>query len=400
MSYYWHMRITFNAQSALLITRYLRANRTAPTAWGSRVDLIAPDPSPGKRFTKKLFDLPQLGLAKHPDEHFPLSVAVPNKASRLRMAKASNTIYGSDRSLPACSFIEVDEGIAISRPELIFLEMAGSMPMLRLVMLGHELCGTFSRDPHDPRNGDAALSCAPATSREQIEEFVRETKWNAGAKRALEALSFVANDAWSPTESVISSLASLPYWEFGYGFGRCVLNKKIGTSTGLALAIGKKSRRPDILFDGTSVGLNYDGAVHLDLDSVVQAGIELERNHGETASRQTCNAIVRSVRAKAVDDIRRNRELAAAGFIVFPVTKEDLYEEGALDTVMLQAMKTIENQTGQDLSEQKRLLKLQFLRGKRQELIWSVLPGKHPKRPEKLLGPKEPQRIVEVVVGF
>ena len=393
------MRITFNAQTALLITRTLRANRVDPAVWGKRIDLIPPDPSPGKRFTKKLFDMPHLGLALTTGKHPDLDVAVPSKELRLRMNGAHNTIYGSTRSLPPHSFIEVDDGIAISCPELIFLEMVDVMPLMRLVMLGHELCGTFSRDPHDPRNGEATLSCPPLTSCERIEAFIRETKWNAHAEQALRALSLVSDNAWSPTESIVAAVASLPYEEWGYGFGRCILNKRIDTSTGLALATGKDSRRPDILFEGTPVGLNYDGAIHLDLDAVAKAAMELERNPGEAANQQAFDAIMHEVRSKAVDDIRRNRELASAGYIVFPVTKEDLYEEGALDTVMLQVMKTIENLTGKDLSREKRLLEIRFCRGKRQELIWSVLPGEHPRHSKNLLGVGEP-RVYEVMVGF
>ncbi|MBQ2681093.1 MAG: hypothetical protein IJF97_04060 [Eggerthellaceae bacterium] len=393
------MRITFNAQTALLITRTLRANRVDPAVWGKRIDLIPPDPSPGKRFTKKLFDMPHLGLALTTGKHPDLDIAVPGKELRLRMNGAHNTIYGSTRSLPPHSFIEVDDGIAISCPELIFLEMVDVMPLMRLVMLGHELCGTFSRDPHDPRNGEATLSCPPLTSCERIEAFIRETKWNAHAEQALRALSLVSDNAWSPTESIVAAVASLPYEEWGYGFGRCILNKRIDTSTGLALATGKDSRRPDILFEGTPVGLNYDGAIHLDLDAVAKAAMELERNPGEAANQQAFDAIMHEVRSKAVDDIRRNRELASAGYIVFPVTKEDLYEEGALDTVMLQVMKTIENLTGKDLSREKRLLEIRFCRGKRQELIWSVLPGEHPRHSKNLLGVGEP-RVYEVMVGF
>ena len=393
------MRITFNAQTALLITRTLRANRVDPAVWGKRIDLIPPDPSPGKRFTKKLFDMPHLGLALTTGKHPDLDVAVPSKELRLRMNGTHNTIYGSTRSLPPHSFIEVDDGIAISCPELIFLEMVDVMPLMRLVMLGHELCGTFSRDPHDPRNGEATLSCPPLTSCERIEAFIRETKWNAHAEQALRALSLVSDNAWSPTESIVAAVASLPYEEWGYGFGRCILNKRIDTSTGLALATGKDSRRPDILFEGTPVGLNYDGAIHLDLDAVAKAAMELERNPGEAANQQAFDAIMHEVRSKAVDDIRRNRELASAGYIVFPVTKEDLYEEGALDTVMLQVMKTIENLTGKDLSREKRLLEIRFCRGKRQELIWSVLPGEHPRHSKNLLGVGEP-RVYEVMVGF
>ena len=393
------MEITLSGKTALFVMRSLRASRTAPGAWGKRVDLIPPDPAPSMRFTKKLFDMPAIGFALSSEEPLSICVAVPDKASRLRMKGARNIIYGSAQSLPAHPFIEVAQGLAISCPELIFLEMAAKMTMERLVMLGHELCGSFSRNPHDPRNGNVMLWCPPATSSGRIEEFIRATKWNAQAERALRALSFVSDGAWSPTESIIATMVNLPYEEFGYGLGRCELNKKVDTSVELANAIGKNDRRPDLLFKDAPVGLNYDGAVHLDLDKIAQAAINLERSPEEAAAQQTLDAVIAEVRAKAVDDIRRNRELAAAGYIVFPVTKEDLYENGGLDTVMLQAMKTIENLTGKNLSEQKRLLGIRFCREKRQDIIWSLLPGTHAharKRARETGGP----RIIEVQIGF
>lgn len=398
-TYHSPMRITFNGKTALAITRILRTRQTAPSMWGRRVDVIPPDPTPARRFTRKLFDLQHLGLNPFSEEEFSVDVVVAKKDARLRMKGARNTIYSSERSLPAGSFIEVDDGIAISCPELLFLEMANNLPLAHLIMLGHELCGTFSRDAHDPINGEATLWCPPATSCARIGSFIQETKWNANAEKALEALSLVSDNAWSPTESVVATVASLPYEEFGYGMGRCILNLKIDTSVDLNRAVGKSSRRPDMLFEGTHVGLNYDGTIHLNLDSIVKAAMELERNPEVTATQQALDSVVREVRAKAVDDIRRNRELASAGFIVFPVTKEDLYEDGGLDTVMFQAMNTIENLTGEDWSERKRLLKVRFCREKRQELIWSLLPGKHAGRGTGS-GDAEVPRSSELMIGF
>lgn len=51
----------------------------------------------------------------------------------------------------------------------------------------------------------------------------------------------------------------------------------------------------------------------------------------------------RAVRAKVVDDRRRDRSLLAAGKFVLPLMKEDLYEHGMLDEVtqqLLQAANT------------------------------------------------------------
>ena len=373
-SYHVSMNITLNGKTALVATRTLRANRTMPSAWGKRVNLTMPDPSPAKRFTRKLFDLPQWGLALTADMPLSLDVAVPCKEGRLRMTGVHNTIYGT-RSLPPNAFIEIAEGVAISCPELLFLEMAATMPLAQLVMLGHELCGTFSRDPHDPRNGDVVLWCPPATSRENIEAFIRKAKWNDHADRALEALALTADDAWSPMESLIAAMARLPYEECGYGFGGCALNKRVDTAIEMQ-TVGKRSRKPDVLLEDTPVGFNYDGGVHLRIDDVVKAAMELERDPGRAATQEALDSIVQDVRAKAIDDIRRNRELTATGFYVLPVTKEDLYEEGGLDTVMLQAMETIERLTRRDLSDQKRSLRVRFIREKRQKLIWSLLPGR------------------------
>ena len=87
---------------------------------------------------------------------------------------------------------------------------------------------------------------------------------------------------------------------------------------------------------------------------------------------------VREVRAKVVDDIRRNRELAAAGYTVFPVVKEDLYEDGGLDHVMLQVIEVLEKRDGRDMDVRRCMLGVGRAREQRQELLWSLLPGRHP----------------------
>lgn len=238
---------------------------------------------------------------------------------------------------------------------------------------------------------------------------MKHIRWTAGAKQARRTLEALSDNAWSPTESVIATMASLPFGEYGYELGSCELNVRIDTPDDLARTTDKASRVPDILFAGTPVGINYDGAVHLDLDSVVQAAIELERNPGQAQSQQALDVIVRKVRQKAVDDIRRNRELAADGLTVFPVTKEDLYEEGGLDRVMLQVIAAIENSTGKDMSRHAQLIDVRLGKKRRQELIWSLLPETRTPRtatqPEKrktasATASAKQHQVIEILVGF
>ena len=369
-----------------------------------RVDLIAPDAEGRKRWTRSLVDLSQFGIDEPYSEANQLDVAVDSDSSRIRMRHAQSTQYASGKVLPPRSFIEVAPGLAISCPELLFIEMATVMHTPEHLMLGHELCGAFSRDPRDPLNGPVALHLEPVTSKDRIAEFLAKTRWLPGAEQSRRTLELLADNAWSPTESLVAALASLPMPEFGYGLGPCVLNERIDPSETLSGWTEARWRTPDILFGDTRVGINYDGAVHLDLDAVVDAAMEVGRDPGSQATGAELERAVREVRAKVVDDIRRNRELAASGYAVFPVVKEDLYEEGGLDRVMMQVIEALEKHAGRDMSKQRRLMKNKFLRVRRQELIWSLLPGRHRTlaagREEAIPYLRLPSKVIEVRLGF
>ena len=281
-------------------------------------------------------------------------------------------------------------------------KMAQFMNPVERLMLGHELCGSYSRDPDDPYNKNVTFGIEPVTSAERIRAYCARALWLRDATRPSSPLPLLADNAWSPTESLIAALISSPFVEFGYGIGPCVLNERISTPENLSWTTEKSSRVPDILIAGTNIGLNYDGAVHLDLESVIDAAINLERNPGMLASQEELDMVVRRVRAKAVDDIHRNRELVANGYIVFPVVKEDLYQDGALDFVMGQLMEALEKYAHIDMTEQKRILKLPLARARRQELIWSLMPGRNGQRTSSLV-PRTAdahERIIEVRIGL
>ena len=78
-----------------------------------------------------------------------------------------------------------------------------------------------------------------------------------------------------------------------------------------------------------------------------------------------------------LDDIRRNRELAADGLIVIPVTKEDLYVPGGFDQIVALLITLLEHHGKRDMSWQKRILSMRVLSEERHRMILSLLPGKH-----------------------
>ena len=338
---------------------------------------MAPDPFPGKRWTRRLLEGANLDMPFQLAEKN-LDFAVPDGSARIRMRGSTWTVYS--KGVPAGAFIRTrcstdDCTLAISGPELLFVELAKVMHPVEHLMLGHELCGTFSRDAENPYNGPVTYGVRPATSVERIRQFLGEARNIRGLDAARISIEYLNDNAWSPTESLVAALLRLPVDSLGYGFGELVLNPRVSPSA--PLPGSARSRVPDIVIAGAPVGLNYDGAVHLDLDSIVNAARELEANPQLAEAEASLANAVRSVRAKVVDDIRRNRELAADGLAVFPLVKEDLYTRNGLDQIVAHLIAVIERLTDRDMSEQKRILRQKKLADMRWHMALSLLPGRH-----------------------
>ena len=381
------MRLAVNKLSGLRALRQARSVQGRLT--GERVDLFVPDAAPQVRWTTKLLPLDTLALDAAPDAKRPLRVAVPDAKARLQADFAASTVYS--QGLPAESFIELEDGIAVSCPELAFVEAGTYMTPLAHILLGFELCGTYVRDARDARCGNVAFGVEPATSVARIRAYIETAGHVRGSQRAKELLAYVADNAWSPMEAVVAALAAIPTSEGGYGLGQVLLNVRRPNSAVLVSLGCKESRVPDIQVAGTRVGFNYDGREHFELSEdnvasrVADAQPRLDRNsredHGSTAEPSAASGRkspnVAAMRAKYLDDLRRNRELAASGAVVLPVTSEDLFQQGGLDTVMLEAVLLME-QSGElkpaKARELKAAIRMPALRRERQRIIWSLLP--------------------------
>ena len=228
-------------------------------------------------------------------------------------------------------------------------------------LLGMELCGTYSRP--------GAYQLPTATSVERLSVYSAEVRHVDGVEQARKVTARILDNAWSPMEAVTATLVSLPLYEMGYGLRGLVLNPRT------RIAEGSGTRVPDMVIAGTNVGLNYEGEGHLDLDSIVLAATEtLLRPQGSDPQRMLDESVAR-VREKYVDDRRRDRELWQAGLTVFPLTKEDLYQEGAMDGLMLSVYTAIERETGRSMRRQRSFVLDRRFRHERQLRIWSLLPG-------------------------
>ena len=365
------MSITLSHSSALTVVRMLRAEGLNLKEMDATT-LASPSTWMGKRWTTRAFEPPAWPWPQ-PTKESHLHVLVPKGSSYVRMATVeTHMLWRGGASLAA---LWVDEHASIVRPELLFVEMAETLSLSALVMLGYELCGNFSRDPFNPIDGEAKIGVPRATSIEELASYVSECAGARGVALARKALEYICNDAFSPMEALLAMVYSLPPEESGYGMGPLTLNERVRVGnpddTGRS-----RSRYPDISFSFAPLGLNYDGEDHLDLVGLVQvarraASAEAEeRATAETALSEKIDA----VRSKVVDDLARNRQLAARGRIVFPIVKEDVYGWNCLDEFTRQILQCAQSVFGIDTSHFEQTLDDTEQKRDRYALITSFLP--------------------------
>lgn len=365
------MHLTLAGTDALRVLRALRCNKTDVGAL-VRGDLEPPNPDPFKRFRANRLDLQKLLLDKPPSQQHPLQITTPSREDNLRAGFVRNIVVPTG-NVPPNSFIDVGDGIQIPCPELIFLQVTSQMMPLIQLALGMELCGDFSRDPQNPTDGSPVLGLAPVTSARRIQTYLSSCQSLPGLNQARYIASFLSDNAWSAMEGAVGALFSLPFGYLGYDLAPLTLNKRI-TSTSSMLS-DKDSRVPDILFQGSHVGLNYDGGDHLALGEIVDAATDAVLHPEDAIASANLQTTVKRVREKYVDDHRRDRELWAQGLMVMPITIEDVREKGRLDSIASWVMDQLEAEGARDLSTQRAMLQSPAIARARQRVIWSLLPG-------------------------
>ena len=365
------MGITISHETALRVTRMLRS-QGLNLAQMDRTSLASPTPWVGKRWTMRLFS-PDTWQWPQPDSVRKLDVLVGSSQERLRMDGVANHVCATE--LPADSIIWLDEHTGVPAPPLLFAQMAEKATLPALVLLGHELCGHFCRWANNPARGPVTDGIPAATSVAEISAFLDRTPGLPGRTRARQAIPYLVDHAFSAPEAVLSTAFGLPPREQGYGLGPITLNRAVAIAENENSTRGN-TRYPDILLPFAPIGVNYDGEGHLDLAGLARAAREAAEAEADT-KQQAENALagkIAEVREKAVDDIRRNRQLAAAGYIVFPATKEDLLEYGALDELARQILGCARTVFGVDTQAFEETLDDSARARERYELLVTLVP--------------------------
>lgn len=195
-------------------------------------------------------DLRSLGITQQPLHHLAPATTYQSKAHGLK------THLSKLNSLPPGLIREIQPGVYLSGPELCFIQMATHTSLLGAVVLGHELCGTYS---HFSTFVSGFYERPALTSVAKIEAAIEQLAGMHGLSRARKALRWTRDGSASPMETVVSCMLSLPTSLGGFGLVLPTLNYKVTLDEASQRITKTKTARVDTAYVQILYGLEYDG---------------------------------------------------------------------------------------------------------------------------------------------
>lgn len=161
--------------------------------------------------------------------------------------------------LPDRSFIKLGDGVFLSTPEALFLQMASQCSFWELIELGYELCGIYSVDTHEVATSNKGfVSCSSATKVKHLEFYLDRCKNIPGYRKAKSALRFIVDNSASPMESAVAMMLFVSQHHGGYGLPLAQMNYRIDIPTHLKTYA--KYRICDFYWPEYKVALEYDSS--------------------------------------------------------------------------------------------------------------------------------------------
>ena len=152
--------------------------------------------------------------------------------------------------------VDLGNGVFVSSPEFLFLQMANVLDDLPLTFLACELCGLYGF------KDDRLTFRQPLTTIAQIEAFLDRRAGARGHERATRALKYAVERSRSPMETALALRLTLPRRRGGYGLEKPLLNYGLAVpgefaSTGEALTIS-----PDLCWPEHRLAVEYESDQH------------------------------------------------------------------------------------------------------------------------------------------
>ncbi len=146
--------------------------------------------------------------------------------------------------------------------------MAVQLSFIDLILLGLELCGTYTLRA----DGELGFESAPiATTKKRLRSFAERAKGMRGAAIALRALRWVVDGSNSPMESALMLFLCLPVRMGGYAFPLPSLNPSTDLGKKASLMLDQQAMRCDLHWIKEHVVVEYDSSEeHLNPQAAAQ----------------------------------------------------------------------------------------------------------------------------------
>ena len=190
----------------------------------------------------------------------PWHFMVPDDSCRYVRDQFAYTVC--NRALPRGSFYQLDDYLCLASPELVFLQMARSLPLSLLVKLGDELCGTYR--PIDDGSEQAGRRKHVLTDKQRLQDFLDAAKGMHGVDSARKAAPFIVERSASARESEFEMIACFPPRLRGYGLPVALMNERVEYDDDARLLAGASYALCDLCWPKARLDVEYDGHFHDD----------------------------------------------------------------------------------------------------------------------------------------
>lgn len=164
--------------------------------------------------------------------------------------------HHSSATYPKGSFLKVAPGVYVCAPELVFAQMASSLPFGALLALGYELCGCY------PLEGKEYLVRHPLCSPNRLTAFCSKLRRFKGSEAAKAAARYVLAKSASPAETSLAIIATTPRNYGGFGVKGARLNEPVRLSCEAERIAHGSMLVCDILWPEFGVAFEYDSSLY------------------------------------------------------------------------------------------------------------------------------------------
>ena len=269
-----------------------------------RIQRVLPPDGAQRQFKVALSDnLPAIEQLVLPGLTLPLHIML-GKAD-LRRACQDMKQHVFTGKTPVGSFYSVDDTLFVSSPEFCFTQMANILPLVRLIDLGYELCGSYSMhtagDPHTSARGFHLRE--PLTSKKKLEAFASRMPGVKGHQKTVRAMRYILEGSASPMETKLSMLLTLSYQLGGFGLPKPELNARIVPRKADRRITNKEFYICDLFWPDKGIAVEYNS------------------NQFHTGS------------THITDDAKKSNTLTAMGIRVIPVTAQQIFDNYEFERV-------------------------------------------------------------------